>query len=146
MASVLIIVDRPFRGVLERQFADAVHLARVAVLQFGAVSILLTGEGVLLTAAAAGQGLGTSEATEVSERTATPEGTDVGHPDDGDVPGALAGARSLLVAADSGVPVLVDATAAAAYGVTAALAGRFEMAPPERTLDALVTHDHVWYA
>lgn len=123
MTSVLIVVDRPFRGVLERQFADAVHLARVAGLQFDAVSILLTGEGVLLAAAAA-----------------------AGPPDDGGVPGALVGARSLLAAAGSGIPVLVDATAAAAYGVTTAVTERFEVVPPERTLDALVTHDHVWYA
>lgn len=134
MSAVLIVLDRPFRGVLERQFADAVHLARVAVLQFGTVSVLLTGEGVLLAAAAAG---GTDDAAVADA---------AGHPGDGGVPGASAGARSLLAAADSGVPVLVDATAAAAYGVTAAVGARFEVVPPERTLEALLTHDHVWYA
>lgn len=50
MTSILLVIDQPFRGVLERQFADAVHLARVGTLQFAAVSVLLTGEGVLLAA------------------------------------------------------------------------------------------------
>ncbi|MFV2144088.1 MULTISPECIES: hypothetical protein [Isoptericola] len=123
MPSVLVIVDRPFRGALERQFADSVHLARVAALQFGRASILLTGQGVLLGAAA----------------VAAPAAPDE------HVPGALAGAQSLLAAARD-LTVLADARATEQHGVTEAVAELFEVASPQRVLEALTTHDHVWYA
>ncbi|GAA1866390.1 hypothetical protein [Myceligenerans crystallogenes] len=159
MSSVLIIVDRPFRGALERQFADAVHLARVAMLQFGTASILLTGQGVLLAAAAVEQGAAAVEqgagaaggvVGDTGERDDAvghaPDGDAAGHAPDGDAHGAFAGARSLLAAMASGMTVLVDARAAGEYGLTTALTGHFELVPPERTLEELVTHDHVWYA
>ncbi len=119
MASILVVIDRPFRGVLERQFADAVHLARVGVLQFDRVSILLIGQGTLLAAAA---------------------------PDAAGHAGAeLAGTRNLLAAHRAGTPVLVDAQAAQTYGVTAQIPQGFECAESPAIVAAMTTHDHVWY-
>jgi hypothetical protein len=39
-------VDEPFRGVVERGYADWIYLARVLNLQLGGLDVLLRGEGV----------------------------------------------------------------------------------------------------
>lgn len=119
MAAVLVVVDRPFRGVLERQFADAVHLARVCAMQFESVTVLLTGEGVLLSAAAPG-----AAGVPAAEVHTT---------------------ANLHAAAATGITLLVDAAAATTFGLPAAQPP-FEPATAERIVHALTTHDHVWYA
>lgn len=119
MTSALVVIDRPFRGVVEREFADAVHLARVCSAQLDDVSILLTGEAVLLATAPVrpAAALGTSH----------------------DV------AASLRAAAEGGMTVLLDSACAAAFGVDGA-APWFQPASPGRIAEAATTHDHVWFA
>lgn len=123
MRSALIIIDRPFRGFAERQFADAVHLARVCGLQFDTVTILLTGEGALLPHAP------------VQDQ---PDRPDPAH-------AWLHPSVNALQAAASGIRLLVDLEATAAFGLP-------DPAPPYLTanrveiVDALTTHDHVLYA
>jgi hypothetical protein len=49
---VLAVVEAPFRGTLERGYADSFYLTRILGLQMGAVDVLLRGEAVLLARAA----------------------------------------------------------------------------------------------
>lgn len=50
----LVVVDRPYRGVLERAYADCFYLIRVLRAQLGAIDLVLRGEAVLLAARSGG--------------------------------------------------------------------------------------------
>jgi hypothetical protein len=45
---VLALVERPYRGLLERAYADSFYLARVLAAQLGPLDVVLRGEAVLL--------------------------------------------------------------------------------------------------
>lgn len=49
---VLGVVEAPYRGALERGYADCFYLARVLAAQLGGLDLLLRGEAVLLARAA----------------------------------------------------------------------------------------------
>lgn len=52
----LAVLDHPYRGVLERGYADPLYLVRVLAAQLGRVDLVLRGEAVLLAAAGAAGG------------------------------------------------------------------------------------------
>lgn len=123
MSSVLVVVDRPYRGFIERQFADSVQLARVCALQFDSVTVLLTGEGVFLPHV---------ETTVEDDR---PDPFNAWqHP-----------SVNAVAAARSGIRILVDSAATAAFGLP-------DPRPPYRAatttdiVNALTTHTYVLYA
>jgi hypothetical protein len=123
MSSVLVVVDRPYRGVVERQFADPVQLARVCALQFDSVTVLLTGEGVFLPHV---------------ETTAEDERPDPFNPWHHPSVNAIA-------ATGSGIHILIDSAATATFGLPDP-GHPYQAATSIDIVNALTTHDHVLYA
>ena len=119
---VLGIVDQPYRGVVERSYADCLYLARVLNAQLGDLDLLLRGEAVF-----------------IATRTAL-EGEQV----DGEAGTSLAaGLRDLLT---DGVDVRADADDLQRLGVPVdALVDGVRAAPAEETTQRWPHYDAVWF-